>query len=111
MFRKIVSISFIFVISCSAFARDDITVLRLAHGLNTNHPVHKAMVYMAEKVEQMSNGQMKVLIYPNEELGNEKECLEAVQLGYLSMTKVSSGDRVLCPRFQDIRHTVSFQGP
>jgi tripartite ATP-independent transporter DctP family solute receptor len=91
MFRKVISISFVLVISCSVFARDDVKVLRLAHGLNTNHPVHKGMIYMAEKVQQKSNGQMKVLIYPNEQLGNEKECLEAVQLGYLSMTKVSTG--------------------
>ncbi len=78
-------------ISCFAEARSDVKVLRLAHGLNTKHPVHKGMVYMAEQVEKKSGGKMKVDIFPNEQLGNEKECLESVQLGYLAMTKVSSG--------------------
>ena len=45
---------------------------------------------MAQKVEEKSEGKMKVEIYPGEQLGNEKECIEAVQLGYLSMTKISS---------------------
>jgi len=65
-------------------------VLKLGHGLDTTHPVHKAMVFMAEKVQEKSSGRMRVEIFPSEQLGNEKECLEALQLGYLAMTKTSS---------------------
>lgn len=67
------------------------TVLRLAHGLNTEHPVHKAMIFMAQRVNEYSAGELIVEVYPNEQLGNEKECIEAIQLGYLAMTKISSG--------------------
>lgn len=93
MFRKIVILTstLILWISCFAEAKSNVKVLRLAHGLNTKHPVHKGMVYMAEQVEKKSGGKIKVQIFPNEQLGNEKECLESVQLGYLAMTKVSSG--------------------
>jgi tripartite ATP-independent transporter DctP family solute receptor len=72
-----------------AATRPDVT-LKLGHGLDTAHPVHKAMVFMAEKVREKSGGRMRVEIFPNEQLGNEKECLEALQLGYLAMTKTSS---------------------
>lgn len=65
-------------------------VLKLGHGLDTGHPVHKAMVYMAERVAEKSGGRMKIEIFPNEQLGNEKELLESLQLGYLAMTKTSS---------------------
>ncbi len=65
-------------------------VLKLGHGLDTTHPVHKAMVFMAEKVQEKSGGRMRVEIFPSEQLGNEKECIEALQLGYLAMTKTSS---------------------
>jgi tripartite ATP-independent transporter DctP family solute receptor len=65
-------------------------VLKLAHSLDITHPVHKAMVYMAEKVKEKSAGRMKVEIFPNEQLGTEKECIEALQLGYLAMTKTST---------------------
>jgi len=54
------------------------------------HPVHKAMVFMAEKVKEKSAGRMRVEVFPSEQLGNEKECIEALQLGYLAMTKTSS---------------------
>jgi len=65
-------------------------VLKLAHSLDITHPVHKAMVYMAERVKEKSSGRMKVEIFPNEQLGNEKESIESLQLGYLAMTKTST---------------------
>lgn len=67
-----------------------VKVLKLGHGLNTEHPVHKAMVFMAEKVDEKSAGKMRIDIYPSEQLGTEKECLEGLQLGGLAMTKTSS---------------------
>jgi tripartite ATP-independent transporter DctP family solute receptor len=65
-------------------------VLKLAHGLDVTHPVHKAMVFMAERVGDKSGGSMQVEVFPSEQLGSEKECIEALQLGYLAMTKTSS---------------------
>ncbi len=65
-------------------------VLKLGHGLPTTHPVHKAMLFMAERVDAKSEGQMKVEVFPSEQLGTEKECIEALQLGYMAMTKTSS---------------------
>ena len=65
-------------------------VLKLGHGLDIMHPVHKAMVFMAEKLKEKSAGRMRVEVFPSEQLGNEKECIEALQLGYLAMTKTSS---------------------
>jgi len=75
--------------SAAAADKPDV-VLKLGHGLDITHPVHKAMVFMAEKVREKSAGRMRVEVFPNEQLGNEKECIEALQLGYLAMTKTSS---------------------
>lgn len=75
--------------AAQAATRPDV-VFKLGHGLDIAHPVHKAMVFMAEKVREKSGGRMRVEIFPSEQLGNEKECIEALQLGYLAMTKTSS---------------------
>jgi tripartite ATP-independent transporter DctP family solute receptor len=69
----------------------DIRILKLAHGLNTQHPVHATMVYLAKRANELSDGKMEIQIFPSEQLGNEKECIEALQLGYLAMTKTSTG--------------------
>ena len=64
--------------------------IKLAHGLDTQHPVHKAMVFMAEDLAKRSGGTMNIKIYPNQQLGTERECIELLQIGSLDMTKVSS---------------------
>ena len=66
-------------------------VIRLGHGLNPSHSVHKAMVYMGEQLEIKSNGKIKLLIYPSQQLGTERQCLELLQIGALDMTKSSAG--------------------
>lgn len=65
-------------------------VLKLAHSLDVTHPVHKAMVYMADRVKEKSDGRMQIQIFPSEQLGTEKENIESLQLGYLAMTKTST---------------------
>jgi tripartite ATP-independent transporter DctP family solute receptor len=65
-------------------------VLKLAHGLDVNHPVHLAMVHMADRVAELSAGAMRVEVHPNGQLGDERELIEMLQIGSLAMTKVSA---------------------
>ncbi|NMH86010.1 TRAP transporter substrate-binding protein [Flavivirga algicola] len=74
--------------SCNTL--QDKKVIKLAHGLDMSHPVHKAMVFMAQDLEKRSNGTMAVEIYPNQQLGTERQALELLQIGSLDMTKVSA---------------------
>jgi tripartite ATP-independent transporter DctP family solute receptor len=67
-----------------------VTILKLAHVLDINHPVHKAMVYMAERLADKSGGKMRVDIYPGGQLGAERDLIELLQIGSLAMTKVST---------------------
>jgi len=64
--------------------------LKLAHGLPTDHLVHKAMEFMGQRVRELSEGKLDVAIYPSEQLGSEQQCVELVQLGSLAITKVSA---------------------
>jgi len=77
----------LFIFSCSPERKT--TVLKLGHGLNPSHSVHKAMEFMAKRVQEKSEGRMRIDIYPSEQLGSERECLELLQIGSLDMTKVS----------------------
>lgn len=64
--------------------------IKLAHGLDTSHPVHQAMEYMSERLREKSGGTMRIDIYPSEQLGTERQTLELLQIGSLGMTKVSA---------------------
>ena len=84
----------IFVLLLSFISCDQIKstkIIRLGHGLNTGHSVHQGMVFFGEKLQEISGGKFKVQIYPSQQLGTERQCLELLQIGSLDMTKVSAG--------------------
>lgn len=74
--------------SCSDLSQQ--RTLKLAHGLNVDHPVHKGMVHMGELLMEKSGGTLGLEVYPSQQLGTERQCLELLQIGSLAMTKVSA---------------------
>lgn len=65
-------------------------VLRMAHTLDTSHPVHAAMEHMAQHLNEASSGQMELKIYPGSQLGSERETIELLQLGAIDLVKTST---------------------
>ena len=80
----------VLVITSGCRDQDGVTVVKLAHGLDVNHSVHKAMEIMAQDLNVLSQGSMRIDIYPNEQLGTERQLLELLQIGSVGMTKVSA---------------------
>ena len=78
----------IFVSSCGELEKHN--TLKLAHGLPTDHPVHKAMVFMADRCKEVSGGELQIQIYAGGQLGSEQQCVELLQIGSLAITKVSA---------------------
>jgi len=64
--------------------------LKMGHCLDTGHPVHKAMILMGEKLNEKSGGRITFDVYPSSQLGEEKDLIEQLQMGTLTLTKVSS---------------------
>lgn len=69
---------------------DGVRVLKFAHGLSPSHSVHLGLVYMNERLTELSDGRMKLDIYPSAQLGAENQCIELLQIGSMDLTKVSS---------------------
>lgn len=65
-------------------------VLYLAHNLPQNHPVHKGILEFQKEVEKNSGGKLQVKIFPDGQLGSEREVLELLQIGSVAATKVSA---------------------
>ena len=80
------------IISCSQDQNNK--TLTLAHSLPVTHPVHQGIEVFKKELYQLSNGKLNVKIYPDSQLGDEREALELLQIGSLSMTKVSASTLV-----------------
>ncbi len=83
-------LAFIILGLCSCNKISDRKVAYLAHSLPKSHPVHQAIEVFAKEVSRNSKGSLEVKIFPDGQLGTEREVLELLQIGSIAMTKVSA---------------------
>lgn len=74
----------------SAKEKGDTVTLRLAHNQPEDHPVDESLNKFAKLVKEKTDDDVRVKIYPNGQLGEEKEVVESTQNGTIDLTKVSS---------------------
>lgn len=67
-----------------------VTVIKVGHVLAPDHPYTTGLKKFAEIVEKNSNGKMKVNVFHSSQLGNERDMIEALQLGTQQMALVST---------------------
>ncbi|MFJ7828061.1 DctP family TRAP transporter solute-binding subunit [Psychrobacillus sp. NPDC096623] len=65
-------------------------VIKAGHAASEDHFAQGSFEKFKELVEKNSDGKIKVEIYPNGQLGGEREMVEAIQLGNLTMAAPSS---------------------
>jgi TRAP-type transport system periplasmic protein len=64
--------------------------LKLSHAAAETHPFHLGVVKFVELVDEKTNGRIQITIFPNRQLGEERENLENVMNGTLDMAMVST---------------------
>lgn len=74
----------------SADSADQKIVLKLGHVANLQQPYHLAAEKFAEDVYERTNGQIEIQVFPNSQLGGQRELLESLQLGTADMAMASS---------------------
>lgn len=66
--------------------------LILSHNQDRSTAAHKAMDYMAKHLYDATNGDVTIKIYPNSQLGNQRESMELMLLGAIDMVKSNAAD-------------------
>ena len=70
-------------------SKDGPITLRLAENQNASSPVSVAMNMFADLVAEKTNGEVKVDVYLDAQLGNETETIDQVQIGTLDFARVN----------------------
>ncbi len=84
---SVISLSSVFAFNL--VAQDRVT-LKLAHNLDASHVVHQSLESMAKEIQDKSNGEVRVRIYTNGQMGGPRETIEMLQNGSLDLTKASA---------------------
>ncbi|MGQ7249187.1 TRAP transporter substrate-binding protein [Halomonas sp. V046] len=66
------------------------TVVRIGHATPESSPIHQALVQFKEVVEERSQGEVEVELYPGGQIGSVNEMTELVGSGNLQMTMGAS---------------------
>ncbi len=66
------------------------TVLKAGHAASTSNTGHKALEFLGQQLSEKTDGRIEIEIFPNSQLGSERELVESIQLGNVDMTFVSS---------------------
>ena len=88
--KTIIGVSVIALVAASGATAQEYT-LRAGHGAQAQHPTQFGLEHFAELVSERTDGAVKVDVYPNRQLGEEREMVEGLQLGTVDMTVVSTG--------------------
>jgi tripartite ATP-independent transporter DctP family solute receptor len=88
-FTLIVGVMALTLIGLPAMAAD--FTIKAGHGAQAGHPTHFGLVQLAKVVQEQSNGKLEIKVFPDRQLGEERELVEGLQFGTVDMTVVSTG--------------------
>ena len=73
------------------FAQAGVKRLRFAHPAPTAHGWHIWAEFFKKSIEDKSGGKLAVQIFPNAQMGNERDTAQAVRIGSLEMGAIGVG--------------------
>ncbi len=80
-----IGVSFFLCQSIWCTGNAQVIQMRLAHYVDDKHPLHEGAKQFVAKVEERTKGQVKIAIYPANQLGSPPEVVEQVKLGTLDI--------------------------
>ena len=84
-------------------------VLRFSHIANEDNTWHLGALEFARQVEERTNGEVVVEVYPNSSLGTERETLEGIPLGLADLTITSDSMAQWAPSILAMSHCFLFR--
>jgi len=113
--RKRVTRMLVVGIFCSSIIASSVAAAKTLKYGHANAPIyfyHTAGVAFGEKVEELTNGTLKVKVYPYGQLGGERDITEGLQLGTVDLQATSIGvTGTFIPALRILNLPFLFKGP
>lgn len=66
--------------------------LNLSHNQDSSSPVHQAMAFLGERLATYTDGELSLRLYPNSQLGSQRESMELMQMGAIDLVKSNASE-------------------
>ncbi|MFC1660743.1 TRAP transporter substrate-binding protein [Gemmatimonadota bacterium] len=94
---------------CGSGAR--VTILKAALSQNPSEPQVRAVELFADLVSEGTEGRIRVQVYPNNQLGNQRDVVEGLQMGSVELANIASVMASFVPEINLFELPFLFDGP
>ena len=99
----------VFLAGCGSEGR--VTVIKAALSQNPSEPQVRAVELFAELVSEGTDGRIIVQVYPNNQLGNQRDVVEGLQMGSIELANIASVMASFVPEVNLFELPFLFNGP
>ena len=90
---------------------DGVLVLKAALSQNHSEPQVRAVELFADLVSEGTDGRIRVQVYPNNQLGNQRDVVEGLQMGSIELANIASVMASFVPEINLFELPFLFDGP
>jgi tripartite ATP-independent transporter DctP family solute receptor len=90
---------------------EDVVVLKAALSQNPSEPQVRAVELFADQVWEGTKGRVRVQVYPNNQLGNQRDVVEGLQMGSVELANIASVMASFVPETNLFELPFLFDGP
>ena len=88
-----------------------VTILKAALSQNPSEPQVRAVELFADLVSEGTEGRIRVQVYPNNQLGNQRDVVEGLQMGSIELANIASVMASFVPETNLFELPFLFEGP
>lgn len=90
---------------------ESVTILKAALSQNPSEPQVRAVEFFADLVAEGTDNRVRVEIYPNNQLGNQRDVVEGLQMGSVELANIASVMASFVPEINLFELPFLFDGP
>jgi len=90
---------------------EPVIVLKAALSQNPSEPQVRAVELFADRVREGTDGRIRVQVYPNNQLGNQRDVVEGLQMGSIELANIASVMAGFVPETNLFELPFLFDGP
>ncbi len=111
MLRYLTALCVLVALVSGCRSEDGVTVIKAALSQNPGEPQVRAMESFKRIVEEETDGRFVVRLYPNNQLGNQRDIVEGLQLGSIEVSNIASVMSAFVPETNLFELPFLFDGP
>jgi tripartite ATP-independent transporter DctP family solute receptor len=92
-------------------AGEEVVILKAALSQNPSEPQVRAVELFGEMVAEGTEGRIRVQVYPNNQLGNQRDVVEGLQMGSVELANIASVMASFVPEINLFELPFLFDGP